>query len=198
MEVEGSLGVVACGAPLAGGVAARGGLFEPYRLVDAEGEPVLPVTAFLADLQACGRAVATQRSYSMALLRWLRFLWAVEVPWEHATRVEARDFIRWVQVAGKPARRHWRGEDDAAGVRPGMPVPNRVTGKSPPGPQYATATVVHGETVLRTFYDFHLQAGAGPLVKPFPLARAGPAPAHPQPMHPIGGELGGLVPPRPA
>ena len=46
------------------------------------------MTVFLADLQACGRAAATQRSYSMALLRWFRFLWAVEVPWDEATRVE--------------------------------------------------------------------------------------------------------------
>src|SRR5258708_37709703 len=171
IEVDGPLGLAGLVGPRGGGVGGGGDPLEPYRLVDAEGEPVLPVTAFLADLQACGRAVATQRSYSMALLRWLRFLWAVEVPWEHATRVEARDFIRWVQVAGKPARRHWRGDDDAAGVPPGMPVPNRVTGKSPPGPQYATATVVHCETVLRTFYDFHLQAGAGALADPFPLAK---------------------------
>jgi len=196
IEVDGPLGLAGLVVPLVGAVDATGDPFEPYRLVDAEGEPVLPVTAFLADLQACGRAVATQRSYSMALLRWLRFLWAVEVPWEHATRVEARDFIRWVQVAGKPARRHWRGDDDAAEVRPGMPVPNRVTGKSPPGPQYATATVVHSETVVRTFYDFHLQAGTGPLVNPFPLARVGRAHAHHNPMDPFGGQRAGLFRPR--
>src|SRR5258708_8361778 len=187
IEVDGPLGLAGLVVPVVGGVGVRGDVVELYRLVDGEGEPVLPVTAFLAVLQAWGRAVATQRSYSMALLRWLRFLWAVEVPWEHATRVEARDFIRWVQVAGKPARRHWRGDDDAAGGRPGMPVPNRVTGKSPPGPQYAPATVVHGETVLRTCYDFRLQAGAGPLVNPFPPARAGRAHAHHNPMDPFGG-----------
>ena len=84
--------------PLVGVVEATGEPFEPYRLVDPAGEPVLPVSAFLADLQACGRSGATQRSYSMALLRWFRFLWAVEVPWDQATHVEARDFVRWVQV----------------------------------------------------------------------------------------------------
>ena len=153
------------------------------------------MTVFLADLQACGRAAATQRSYSMALLRWFRFLWAVEVRWDQATRVEARDFVRWVQVAGKPARRHWRG-DGAAGVRPGVPVPNRVTGKSPPGPQFATATVAHGETVARSFYDFHLQAGTGPLVNPFPLARAGRAHAHHNPVDRFDGQRAGLFRPR--
>jgi len=37
----------------------------------------------------------------MALLRWFRFLWAAGVPWDQATRLQARDFVRWVQVAGK-------------------------------------------------------------------------------------------------
>ena len=97
------LGLAGLVVPLAGAVEATGDPFEPYRLVGPEGAPVLPVTMFLGDLQACGRSALTQRSYSMALLRWFRFLWAVGVPWEQATRVEARDFVRWVQVAGKPA-----------------------------------------------------------------------------------------------
>ncbi len=42
-----------------------------------------------------------------------------------------------------------------------MPVPNRVTGKSPPGPQYAAATVVHGETVVRRFSTFICRPGRG-------------------------------------
>ena len=195
VEDDGPLGLVGLTVPLVGAVQATGDPFEPYRLADPAGEAVSPVTVFLADLQACGRAAATQRSYSMALLRWFRFLWAVEVRWDQATRVEARDFVRWVQVAGKPARRHWRG-DGAAGVRPGVPVPNRVTGKSPPGPQFAAATVAHGETVARSFYDFHLQAGTGPLVNPFPLARAGRAHTHHNPMDRFDGQRAGLFRPR--
>ena len=104
VEDDGPLGLVGLTVPLVGAVQATGDPFEPYRLADPAGEAVSPVTVFLADLQACGRAAATQRSYSMALLRWFRFLWAVEVRWDQATRVEARDFVRWVQVAGKPAR----------------------------------------------------------------------------------------------
>jgi site-specific recombinase XerC len=196
IEDDGPLGLTGLVVPLVGVVEATGDPFEPYRLVDPAGELVSPVAVFLADQQACGRAAATQRSYAMSLLRWFRFLWAVEVPWDQATRVEARDFVRWVQVAGKPARRHWRGDDDASEVRPGVPVPNRVTGKSPPGPQYATATVAHGETVARTFYDFHLQAGTGPLMNPFPLARAGRAHAHHNPMDRFDGQRAGLFRPR--
>jgi hypothetical protein len=36
---------------------------------------------------------------------------------------------------------------------------------------YAATTVAHSETVLRGFYDFHRDAGSGPVVNPFPLAR---------------------------
>ena len=55
-------------------------------------------------------------------------------------------------------------------------TPNPVTGKRSPGRGYAAATVVHCESVLRGFYDFHLEAGTGPMVNPFPLARAAAGP----------------------
>ena len=49
------------------------------------------------------------------------------------------------------------------------------------GDRYEAATVAHCESVLRSFYDFHLEAGSGPMLNPFPLARharAGRAGAH--------------------
>ena len=119
-ELDEPLGLVGLVVPLAGAVEATEDPFEPFRLVDPAGEPVLPVTEFLADLQAGGGAAATQRSYAMALLRWFRFLWAVDVPWDQATRVEARDFVRWVQVAGKPESRHWRKDGGEGVSRPPM------------------------------------------------------------------------------
>lgn len=85
--------------------------FEPYRLVDPDGAVVAGVGGYLRELGACGRPATTQRSYGMDLLRWFRFLWAVGVRWDRATRVEARDFCRWLQVADKPSRPHWRGCD---------------------------------------------------------------------------------------
>lgn len=57
---------------------------------------------YLSDLQAIGRPATTQRSYGMDLLRWFRFLWAIDVPWDQATRTEARDFSRWIQITDKP------------------------------------------------------------------------------------------------
>ena len=173
------LGLAGLVVPLAGAVEATGDPFEPYRLVGPEGAPVLPVTMFLADLQACGRSALTQRSYSMALLRWFRFLWAAGVPWERATRAEARDFCRWMIVAGKPAR---GGAGRGAGARE----------------PYSAAVRAHAETVLRGFYDFHLEAGSGPIVNPFPLDRSrrgGRAHAHHNPMDRYRDERAGLYRP---
>ncbi len=179
-----------------GSLALTGDLFEPYRLVDAAGATVAPAGAYLRELAACGRPAATQRSYGMDLLRWFRFLWAVGIGWDQATRAEARDFCSWIQLADKPTPPHWRypggGAPGNTTARAAGGTPNPVTGKPSPGRKYATATVVHCESVLRGFYDFHLEAGSGPMVNPFPLLRrGGRANAHHNPMEPfVGGRTG--------
>ena len=172
-----------------GSLQATGDPWDPYRLIDGDGVVVEGVAAFLRDLQAAGRSVATARSYGMDLLRWLRFLWAVGVWWDRATRIEARDFSRWLQVAGKPARSHWRRPGDVA---------TGSTARSAGG-VYAVSVRAHSETVLRGFYDFHRDAGSGPILNPFPLDRArrgGRANAHHNPMEPHRDERSGLYRPR--
>ncbi len=55
--------------------------------------------------------------------------------------------------------------------------------------------------MLRYFYDFHVEAGSGPIVNPFPLARdrrGGRANAHHNPMEPYRNERAGLYRPRAA
>lgn len=133
----------------------------------------------------------------MDLLRWFRFLWAIEVSWDETTRSEARDFSRWLQIADKPVRPHRRSQsDDPSAVLATTPAtPNPVTGKSAAGRTYAAATRAHSESVLRRFYDFHLEAGTGPMVNPFPLAR-GRAGAHHNPMDPPANHRSGLFRPR--
>jgi hypothetical protein len=74
-----------------------------------------------------------------------------------------------------------------------------VTGKPEPGVHYAAATAAHSETVLRSFYDLHRDAGSGPMVNPFPLSRRrreGLAHAHHHPMEPYRNERAGLYRPR--
>jgi site-specific recombinase XerD len=130
--------------PPVGCLRKTGNLSAPYEVCDLSGTPVEAVAVYLRELTAQGRAASTVRSYGMDLLRWLRFLSAVRVPWEQATRVEARDFCCWL----------------ADTVRPGS------------SSRYAPSTRAHAETVLRRFYDLHLELGSGPIINPFPLARA--------------------------
>ena len=184
--------------------------WQPYRLCDPAGGVVAPVAAYLRELQARGRPETTLRAYAIALLRWFRFLWATGVPWDQATRAEARDFCCWIQQAVKPDRAGRREGEDAgdtagpAGADPGRGgggagVPNPVTGKAPPGRGYAPATVLQCESVLRGFYDFCCETGTGPVVNPFPLARVRRgrrAHAHRNPMEPHRGERSGLYRPR--
>jgi hypothetical protein len=131
------------------------------------------VAAYLRDLQACGRPAAAQRSYAMDLLRWFRFLAGGNAGWDQATRVGAGDFCRWIRLAAKP-------------------------GGPSPAARYAPATVARCETVLRSFYGFHLEAGTGPMVNPFPLARGrrGRPDAHHNPMEPLQAERVGRYRPR--
>jgi site-specific recombinase XerD len=184
---EPSRDLAALVVPQGGRMVATGDRYEPYRLVGADGVVVAAAASFFRDLLAAGRAEATVRSYGMALLRWFRFLRAAGVRWDRATRAEACDFSRWLQVAGKQARPHWRRGDAGGGAA------------VPAGGAYAPSVRAHSETVLRAFYDFHLDAGSGPLVNPFPLDRSrrgGRAHAHHNPMEPFRSERSGLYRPR--
>ena len=171
--------------PAAGALVETGDPFEPYYLSDAEGRRIGAVSAFLADLQAAGHPATTQRSYAYALLRWFRFTAAVGMPWDQATRPEARDFCRWLQIAGKPG-------SCLPPAAPKTPVPGS---KRPPSAKYAPMTVAHCETVCRGFYDYHLEAGTGPIVNPFPLARQRPH-AHHDPVGPFPPRRRGLFRPK--
>jgi site-specific recombinase XerD len=191
----------------AGRLEETGDPWEPYRLLDAGGSVVVPVSEFLAELQAQDSSVSTLRSYGNDLLLWWRWLAAAGVAWDKVTPVEGRDFARWMQVADKPARPHWRDRDglppsasrgpSTAGPAAGMV--NAVTGKASPGRKFSASSRAHAETVLRRFYDFHLESGRRPIMNPFPLDRSrrrGRAHAHRNPLEPFGRERAGRYRPR--
>ena len=129
-------------------------------LRDAADEPVPEVGDFFATMLASGVSPNSLRSYGLALLRWWRFLAAIPVSWDRATRLEARDFVLWMRMVG-PA--------------------GRSTG-------YAPATINHALAVVKMFYVDRAAAGQGPLVNPIPSAghRAGrQVQAHHNPMAPF-------------
>jgi integrase len=115
------------------------------------------------------------------------------VAWDRAARAEARDFSRWLLVAGKPRRPHWRrhGEAETTVWASGAGSPTAAT-------PYAASVRAHSETVLRGFYDFHRDAGTGPILNPFPLDRSRRgrrAHAHHNPMEPHRNQRVGLYRP---
>lgn len=149
--------------PDVGRLEATGDRWVPFRMLDANGISIEPVAAFFAELQAADRRPGTIRSYGHDLLRWWRFLAAVGVDWDRATSIEGRDFARWMMLADKPVRVHWRHRD---GNKAAAPAPSRrdggvnaVTGKPEPSSRYASSTRVHAEAVLRSFYDFQIELG---------------------------------------
>ncbi len=176
----------AMAVPRVGRLTATGDPLNPYRLVGADGAAVEAVAVFFAHLLAAGRSPATLRSYGMDLLRWFRFCWAIGVDWDRAGRTSAREFSVLLQAAPKPGRPHWRHDTATPSV-------------SKPAGQYSLAVRAHSETVLRSFYDFHRDAGSGPVLNPFPLDRSrrgGRAHAHHNPMEPVRNERVGLYRPR--
>jgi hypothetical protein len=75
----------------------------PWVVVDPSGRPVAPVLRFFEDFVARGYRPSSVRSYAYALLRWWRWLVAVQVEWDRATSAEARDFVLWQMHATNPA-----------------------------------------------------------------------------------------------
>ncbi|MEV7971412.1 tyrosine-type recombinase/integrase [Sphaerisporangium sp. NPDC088356] len=180
-----------------GRLAESGDEWEPYRLLDADGAVVEPVAVFFAGLQAEDKSVSTLKAYGNDLLLWWRWLAAVGIAWNQATTIEGRDFLRWMRIADKPTRGHWRYRDGAvppassekAGtVKRASARANPVTGKAGPGPKFAPASRARAESTLRNFYEVHLETGQGPIINPFPLDRARRAArtnAHHNPMDPF-------------
>jgi site-specific recombinase XerD len=116
------------------------------------------VDEFMRSMAANGSPVTTLHSYACSLLRWWRFLAAIDVAWDRAGRVEVRDFVLWLRFGDG---------------RPGG---------------YAPATINHSLAVLRSFYEERATVGQGPVMNPVPAAagRDGQRPhAHHDPMEPF-------------
>jgi len=154
---------------------------RPYRLLGADGVEVAAVTEFLHDMLADDASPTSLRSYAYELLAWFRFLRAVDVPWDRASRTEARDFALWLKTTKKPPRPRRPGAPAAGAV-------NSVTGKAYPGENYAARTRRHARAVIRSFYEYHRDMHGRPLLNPFPKSKNAEddhVNAHHNPMKPF-------------
>lgn len=139
-------------------VAADGPV--PFVVVDHDGRLVEPIGRFLRDFTARGHAAGSVRSYAYDLLRWWRFLRAVDVAWDRASSAEVRDFVLWLQQTSK-SRSAARTISLAT-----VGQVNPLTRKQYLTDQFAARTIRHSNAVLRCFYEFSIETGAGPLVNP--------------------------------
>lgn len=155
----------------------------PWQVVDPHGVTVEPIQRFLRDFVARGNRAGSVRSYAYGLLRWWRWLVAVGMDWDKATSVEVKDFVLWLGQAAKPRNSARTTTLATAGAV------NARTRKRYLGDRYEPRTVRHGNAVLRSFYEFWIELGAGPLVNPVVLDRNGRrANAHHNPLEPFRAE----------
>jgi integrase/recombinase XerD len=125
------------------GRVVPGGGGVPWLVVDPSDEPVAPVQQFLRDFVARGNRPGSVRSYAYDLLRWWRWLHALDVDWSRATSAEVRDFVLWLGQARKP-RRAARTASAATAE-----TVNPVTRKQHLDDRYQPRTVRHSNAVLR-------------------------------------------------
>lgn len=145
-------------------VAAEGPV--PWLVVDDDGMPVEPIRQYLVDFVARDTSLSSVRSYAYTLLRWWRWLRAVEVEWDLATPAEVRDFVLWLKQATKPRRSSRTVSSATAGTV------NPITRKRHLGDQYEPSTIRHSNAVVRAFYEYWIEdRQEGPLINPVVLGR---------------------------
>lgn len=163
MHSEGSRDVSHLVVPRIGRIVERPDQLPCWELQDALEEPVAPVQQFLTDLAARDLSPLTIRSYALDLLRWHRVLWQWGIAWDQATSGETRDFVLWMKQTCKnrptPLSKHIPG------------AVNGKTGQQHLGDGFAARTINHNLTVVREFYQFHVEAGRGPVCNPVPQRR---------------------------
>jgi integrase/recombinase XerD len=175
-EVDVERDLEAIRVPRWGGVVKTEGVV-PWLVVDPDGMAVEPIRRFLRDFVARGSRLGSVRSYAYGLLRWWRWLQAVGVDWDKATSAEVRDLVLWLDQARKP-----RSSPRTMSVATAGTI-NPITRKRALDDFYQPRTVRHGNAVVRSFYEFWIEVGLGPLVNPVALdRRGGRANAHHNPL----------------
>ncbi|ATD73086.1 MULTISPECIES: tyrosine-type recombinase/integrase [Gordonia] len=137
-----------------------------WSLVGPDDREIEPVGEFLKELVTRGHRAGTVRSYAYDLLRWWRWLRVIDRPWNRATQEDLREFVLWLSDAIKPESGRRTVSVSTAGTI------NAVTRKQYLDDRYKPRTIRHSNAVLRTFYEWAIIEGTGPLVNPVQLRNA--------------------------
>ena len=71
---------------------------ESWTVLEAGGEPVPAVEAYLAHLQALDRSPTTIRTYATSLKLWVQFLDGLGVPVDQVTVEHVSRFVAWLRA----------------------------------------------------------------------------------------------------
>src|SRR6266851_448446 len=71
---------------------------ESWTVIDATGEPVASVEAYLAHLQALDRSPTTVRAYATNLKLWIEFLGGIGVGWDESRAEHVSRFVAWLRA----------------------------------------------------------------------------------------------------
>lgn len=134
------------------------------RIVDPSGDEFVSSREWLKSLVANDFSPHTLRAYAMSLLRFLRYVWTIDRPWDRVTEREVTEFVLWARQASK-----FVGNRQSTQVKTGI---NLATGKRYQGGRYSPKTINHTLSVVHEFYGYHLDRGAGPIVNPVPAGRS--------------------------
>ena len=123
-------------------------------------DAVLMAHAYLITMTAYDARPGTIKAYASDILLWLRFLSAIDVPFDRARLRDWDDYVRFKKTTAKTAgnRRH---------PDPSRSQINAVTGKKDPHPTaYANTTINRYRSSLNQWYEFLIDAHGKPLLNP--------------------------------
>ena len=111
--------------------------------------PETTIRAFLLELLAADKSLATIKTYAFSLVGWLRFLHDRQKTWDEADSLDVRDYVLFLRQAANPyrVRRH------------PVSAVNAKTGKANLTSGYRASTINHRLSVLKAFYTFAERQG---------------------------------------
>lgn len=122
----------------------------PWTVLTDEGNELNVVQRYLREFVARGGSPLSTRSYAFDLLRWWRWLKAIEVEWNQATSNDVKDYVLWLGLTTK-----WRRHGGTRSAATAGTV-NPLTRKQYLDDQYRPRTIRHSNAVLRDFYAYRI------------------------------------------
>lgn len=143
------------------GRVVPGDMELPYRIAyEPAPDAVVMAHAYLMMMATYDARPKTIKAYASDILLWLRFLSAIDVPFDRARVRDWDDYVRFKKTTLKTAGNRRRPDPSRSQI-------NAITGKKAPHPtRYANTTLNRYRSSLFQWYEFLLDAHGKPLINP--------------------------------